>query len=80
VHGRLTIRKLTKTPQIYIVSYFNLGGLELCLGGKPTKAPGLLQSIILISSSYPHARSQVSRFGGAQYIFRGVRFLLLLYV
>jgi len=26
------------------------------------------------------ARSQVSRFGGTQYIFRGARFLLLLYV
>ena len=32
--------KLTKVALIYIVSYFNLGGgLELCLGDKPTKAP-----------------------------------------
>ena len=30
--------------------------------------------------TWQQARSQVSRFGGAQYIFRGARFLLLLYV
>jgi len=30
---------LTKTPLIYSVSCFNLGGLELCLGAKLTKTP-----------------------------------------
>jgi len=29
----LDILKLTKTPLMYSVSYFNLGGLEYCLGG-----------------------------------------------
>jgi len=33
----LTFAKLTKTPLIYNVSYFNLGYMERCLGGaKPT--------------------------------------------
>jgi len=30
--GGLDIIKLTKTPLIYSVSRFNLGGLKLCLG------------------------------------------------
>jgi len=38
--GGLDIIKLTKAPLIYSVSRFNLGGLELCLGGKPTKVSG----------------------------------------
>jgi len=46
--GGLGIIKLTKTPLIYSVSRFNLGGVELCLGeAKPTKAhmgTGLQQS------------------------------------
>jgi len=38
--GGLDIIKLTKTPLIYSVSRFNLGGLELCLGGiSPPKPP-----------------------------------------
>jgi len=31
--GALDIIKLTKTPLIYSVSRFNLGGLEICLEG-----------------------------------------------
>jgi len=31
--GGLDIIKLTKTPLLYSVSRFNLGGLKLCLGG-----------------------------------------------
>jgi len=37
--GGLDIIKLSKISLIYSVSRFNLGGLELCLGVKPTKAP-----------------------------------------
>jgi len=38
--GGLTFQKLTKTPLIYSVSSFNLGSLELCLGGlSPPKPP-----------------------------------------
>jgi len=29
----LSMQKLTKTPLIHSVSYFSLGGLELCLEG-----------------------------------------------
>jgi len=38
--GGLDVIKLSKIPLIYSVSRFNLGGLELFLGGdKPTTAP-----------------------------------------
>jgi len=30
---------LTKTPLLNSISYFNLGGWELCLGANRTKAP-----------------------------------------
>jgi len=43
----LDIIKLTRIPLIYSVSRFNLGGLELCLGGlsppKPLVATGLVK-------------------------------------
>ena len=40
MRGGLTFQKLTKTQLIYSVSCFNLGGLELCLGGlSPQKLP-----------------------------------------
>jgi len=35
----MTSENLIKILQIDSVSYFNLGGLELCLGDKPTKPP-----------------------------------------
>jgi len=38
VQGDLTI-KFAKNSTIYNVSYFNLGGLELCLGGKVHQSP-----------------------------------------
>jgi len=39
VPGTLDIKKMIKPPMTYSVSYFDLGGLVLCLGAKPTKAP-----------------------------------------
>jgi len=37
----LTFKNLTKTPLIYTVSYYNLGMLQLILGGQDIKpAPG----------------------------------------
>jgi len=45
--GGLTF-KFEKTPLTYSVSYFNLGGLELCLGGisppKPPRGDGMRKS------------------------------------
>jgi len=37
-------------------------------------------SVLKNDATGAQARSPVSRFGGAQYIFRGARFLFLLYV
>jgi len=38
--GGLDIENLIKSPIIYCVSYFDLGGLVLCLGGlSPSKRP-----------------------------------------
>jgi len=38
--GSIEIIKITKTPLIYSVSRFHLGGLELCLGRlSPPKPP-----------------------------------------
>jgi len=40
VRGGLDILKIDKTPLIYTVSYFSLGGLEHCLGGmSPPNSP-----------------------------------------
>jgi len=40
VRGGLTLQKLTKTQLLHSVSFFNLGGLELCLEGlSPQKSP-----------------------------------------
>jgi len=37
--GGLTLKKLTKTPLIYSVSYFNLGGLGAFGGASPPQPP-----------------------------------------
>jgi len=45
VQGCLAFEKLTKTPLIYSISYFNSGVLEVCFAGlsppKPPVATGL---------------------------------------
>ena len=59
--GGLDIIKLTKTPLIYSVSRFNLGSLELCLGGwahqSPPVATGLLKRTASPGASYAPKRT-----------------------
>jgi len=57
--GGLEIIKLIKTPLIYSVARFNLGGLEVCLGGlsppKPHRGDGtdfLIAEIYLVELFY----------------------------
>ena len=48
--GRLDILKIHKTPLIYCVRWFNLGGLELCLGGLNPPNPPVATGLHLIRS------------------------------
>jgi len=43
----LEILKIGKTPLIYSISYFNLGGWEFCFGGITAPKPPMVTRLVL---------------------------------